>query len=100
MEKNLLTERRGQVIIITLNRPGRMNALDKESIKVGTKLIRELYYDKDIRVIIITGTGDRAFCAGADLKEREKMNMGEVREYIKMIKETFSDIENLSKPVI
>ena len=100
MDKNLLVEKKGEICIITLNRPDRMNSLDRETIKSGFKLIREIHYDKNIRVVVITGSGDRAFCAGADLKEREGMNMSEVRLYIKMIKEAFSDIENLPKPVI
>ena len=80
MEDNILTERKGDLFIIKLNRPKRMNALDRGTIKTGVKLIKELYYDKGSRVAIITGSGNKAFCAGADLKEREGMNMGEVRE--------------------
>lgn len=101
MENNsLLIERIDEIVIVKLNRPERMNALDRQTIRYGAKLIRELYYDKECRAVIITGSGNKAFCSGADLKEREGMDMGEVREYIKLIKETFSDIENLSKPVI
>jgi enoyl-CoA hydratase/carnithine racemase len=63
-------------------------------------MIKNIQYDKDIRVVIVTGTGDRAFCAGADLKEREHMSMSEVRQYIRAIRDTFTDIENLPIPVI
>jgi enoyl-CoA hydratase/carnithine racemase len=51
-------------------------------------------------VLIVTGAGDSAFCAGADLKEREGMTMDEVRQYIRYIRDTFTEIENLPIPVI
>ncbi|WP_455391624.1 enoyl-CoA hydratase-related protein [[Eubacterium] cellulosolvens] len=99
-EGNLLTERRGQIQIVTINRPERMNALDRPTLMEGAKLIKELHYDKDTRVVIVTGAGEKAFCAGADLKERENMSMSEVRQYIRRIRDTFTDIENLPMPVI
>jgi len=99
-EPNILTERKNSVLIVTLNRPRYMNALNIETLKEGKKILTEIYFDPEIRVVIITGAGDKAFCAGADLKEREKMSEMEVRHYIKTIKDTLVDIENLSKPVI
>lgn len=99
-EDSILTEKRDSILIVTLNRPEFMNALNLETLKKGKKILTDVYFDPDIRAVIITGAGDRAFCAGADLKEREKMNEVEVRHYIKTIRETLLDIENLSKPVI
>ncbi len=99
-EDSILTERKGHILIVTLNRPERMNALDRSTLAAGAKFIKELNYDRDIRVVIITGTGDKAFCAGADLKERENMTMSEVRQYIHTIRDTFTNIENLPIPVI
>ncbi len=99
-EDNILTEKRDSVLIVTLNRPKYMNALNLETLSQGRKILTDVYFDPDIRAVIITGAGDRAFCAGADLKEREKMNEVQVRHYIKTIRETLIDIENLSKPVI
>lgn len=99
-EGNLLSERRGQILIVTINRPERMNALDRPTLIEGAKLIKEMHYDKETRVVIVTGAGDKAFCAGADLKERENMSMSEVRQYIRTIRDTFTDIENLPMPVI
>ena len=87
-------------MIVRINRPDRMNALDRPTLELGAKLIKNIQYDKDIRVVIVTGTGDRAFCAGADLKEREHMSISEVRQYIRAIRDTFTDIENLPIPVI
>lgn len=99
-EPNILTEKKNSILIVTLNRPRYMNALNIETLKEGKKILTDIYFDPDIRVVIITGAGDKAFCAGADLKEREKMSEVQVRHYIKTIKDTLVDIENLSKPVI
>ncbi|UCE74771.1 MAG: enoyl-CoA hydratase/isomerase family protein [Methanomassiliicoccales archaeon] len=99
-EGNILTERKDSVLIVTLNRPKFMNALNLETLKEGRQILTEVYFDPEIRAVIITGAGEKAFCAGADLKEREKMSEVAVRHYIKTIRETLIDIENLSKPVI
>jgi enoyl-CoA hydratase/carnithine racemase len=99
-EANILTEKRDSVFIVTLNRPEFMNALNIETLKEGRDVLNEIYFDPDIRAVIITGSGEKAFCAGADLKEREKMSEAQVRHYIKTIRDTLMDIENLSKPVI
>lgn len=98
--ENLLIERRNQMLIVTINRPDRMNALDRTTLSEGAKFIKDLHFDNETRVVILTGTGNKAFCAGADLKEREGMSMGEVRKYIRTIRNTFTDIENLPMPVI
>ena len=99
-EGNILTEKKDSVLVVTLNRPQFMNALNLETLKEGKKILTDVYFDPEIRAVIITGAGDKAFCAGADLKEREMMSEVEVRHYIKTIRETLIDIENLSKPVI
>ena len=100
-EDSLLVERRDDgIIIITINRPERRNALDRHTLAAGRTLIRDIHYDSSARVLIVTGTGDKAFCAGADLKEREHMTMVEVRQYIRYIRDTFTEMESLPIPVI
>ena len=97
----LLVERRDDgIIIITINRPERRNALDRPTLAAGRTLIRDIQYDRSARVLIVTGAGDKAFCAGADLKEREHMTMVEVRQYIRYIRDTFTEMESLPIPVI
>jgi enoyl-CoA hydratase/carnithine racemase len=97
----LLVDRRDDgIVIVTINRPERMNALDRPTLARGRTLIRDILYDKTVRVLVVTGTGDRAFCAGADLKEREDMTMVEVRQYIQYIRDTFTEVESLPIPVI
>ena len=98
---SLLVERRDDgIIIITINRPERRNALDRPTLAAGRTLIRDIQYDRSARVLIVTGAGDKAFCAGADLKERENMTMVEVRQYIRYIRDTFTEMESLPIPVI
>ena len=98
---SLLVERRDDgIIIITINRPERRNALDRPTLAAGRTLIRDIQYDRSARVLIVTGAGDKAFCAGADLKEREHMTMVEVRQYIRYIRDTFTEMESLPIPVI
>ncbi len=100
-EDSLLVERRDDgIIIITINRPERRNALDRPTLAAGRTLIRDIQYDRSARVLIVTGAGDKAFCAGADLKEREHMTMVEVRQYIRYIRDTFTEMESLPIPVI
>src|ERR1700733_8454993 len=67
----LLTENRGQIRVLTINRPDRMNAISPE---LGDALIEafvEANADDQVRVVVLTAVGDRAFCAGADLKARK-----------------------------
>jgi len=99
--ESLCIDRRDDgIVIVTINRPERRNALDRPTLAAGRQLIRDIHYDRSARVLIVTGAGDKAFCAGADLKERETMTMMEVRQYIQYIRDTFTEIENLPIPVI
>lgn len=72
-------EREGSAAIVTLNRPDRRNALDRPTLRELGRLGRELAADSTVRAVVLTGSGDKAFCAGADLKERAGMSDDEVR---------------------
>ncbi len=96
----LKVEQKGQIAILTLNRPEIMNALNFPLLKELNHFITEANFDKGVRVIIITGAGEKAFCAGADLKERRTMSPDEVKRYIFTIRTTFTAVEYLPKPVI
>jgi enoyl-CoA hydratase len=69
MSDVLLRERRGAVEVLTLNRPEKRNALNRELLDAMSSTFAELEHDDDVRVIVITGAGDRAFSAGMDLAE-------------------------------
>lgn len=72
----VLSERRGAVLILTLNRPGRRNAADRETSLTVDALLRAAEADDSIGAIVLTGAGDRAFCSGMDLKEAATTGAG------------------------
>src|SRR5581483_3972483 len=68
LEKGALAERRGNVMVITINRPEARNAVNAAvSIGLGDAL-EEAQHDPEVRAVVVTGAGDKSFCAGADLK--------------------------------
>jgi len=75
-------ERRGAVAILTIDRPERMNALSWATVQRLGELGRELASDPGVLLVVLTGAGDKAFCAGADLKERQAMTRNQVREML------------------
>ena len=96
----ILEERRDQVAVLTLNRPAVMNSFNLGMLKSLKEHVEALHFDPEVRVVIITGAGEKAFCAGADLKERATYSEQQVREFIFTIRNTFTFIEYMSKPVI
>ena len=99
-EQVLLTEEKDGVVTLTLNRPKVMNCLNFELLHALKKQVDELRFNTTARVIIITAAGEKAFCAGADLKERATLTPIQVKEYIFTIRDLFATIENINKPVI
>jgi len=98
-EPGVLIER-GPVTTVTLNRPDAANALDRSTLHELQQAIWGIESDTSIRAVIITGSGEKAFCAGADLKERAIMSQDEVRDYIHMIRDAITSVERLPQPVI
>ncbi|MFO8083136.1 MAG: enoyl-CoA hydratase-related protein [Desulfobacterales bacterium] len=96
----LRIERKGEVVVLKLNRPKVMNALNFSLLIALKDEIARLQFAADVRAIIITGEGEKAFCAGADLKERSAMDTMEVKKFIVTIRNLFTAIEQLNKPVI
>ncbi len=94
------TERRGPLAIWTIDRADRRNALSRAVVRELGRLAREARGDRTLRAVIITGAGEQAFCAGADLKERQGMEMEEVRDFLSLYRVSFRDIDELDKPVI
>jgi len=88
------------VVVLKLNRPEVMNAFNFSLLNALKNEIERLRFDNDVRVVVITGEGERAFCAGADLKERSTMDPVEVKKFILTIRNLFTSIEQLNKPVI
>lgn len=88
------------VATVTLNRPEAANALNVAMLKELHETFRVLSYNRDVRVVIVTGEGEKAFCAGADLKERKGMDDATTRETIALIGDVVNACEALAQPVI
>ncbi|MGA2228881.1 MAG: enoyl-CoA hydratase-related protein, partial [Syntrophobacteraceae bacterium] len=100
MEQDLILEdRQDQIAVLTLNRPEVMNSFNFEMLRALRLRMETLNFDPEIRVVIVTGAG-KAFCAGADLKERATLSEMQVREFIYTIRNLFTFIEYMNKPVI
>ena len=96
----LLIEEESGVVTLTLNRPEVMNSFNFAMLHALRDQIDSIRFKPDIRVVIITAAGEKAFCAGADLKERATLPPDKVKEYIFTIRNLFTSIEQLNKAVI
>ena len=93
-------ERRGSIALVTLDRPERMNALSRALVARFGELGREIATQADVRLVIVTGAGDKAFCAGADLKERAGMSDGEVRALLLSYESELGWLESIDVPTV
>ncbi|MGR3206831.1 enoyl-CoA hydratase [Bacillus glycinifermentans] len=101
MDPNILSSvQQGKIAVLTLNRPHAANSLSLELLGELRGLLRDIKSDPAIRCVIITGKGDRTFCAGADLKERARMNRTEAKQAVSLIQSVIHEIEALPQPVI
>src|SRR5690606_15871975 len=98
---HLLIETENKIAVVTLNRPQALNALNKELLSELSSFLDEAEKNHEIRVIILTGSGEKSFVAGADIKEFSDFNgqQGELLAREGQDK-VFNKVENLSKPVI
>jgi len=98
--KNLLFEKVNKIAKITINRPEKLNALNAETFSELNHLLDFLQNDNSILVVIITGSGEKAFVAGADIKELSNLDTNNGVKFSLFGQSVFNKIENLSKPVI
>jgi enoyl-CoA hydratase len=97
---SVLAERRDGVLLLTLNRPERLNALDRATLGELDRWCGDLASDPDIRVVVVTGAGDRAFSAGADINELQVLEFDAAYEQMRLGQRVFDRIESLPQPVI
>lgn len=98
--QNLLFEKDDGIGIITLNRPKALNALNAATMYELSALADEIAKDDTVKVVIIIGSGEKAFVAGADITEMQSMSAIEGRNWGKLGQMVFNKIENLPQPVI
>ena len=99
--ENILVEFQGSAAIIIINRPEQLNALNKRTIEELNRALTALLRNKEVRGVIITGSGDKAFVAGADIKEFAHFNKVEGKELARSGQEKLFDfIEYYPKPII
>jgi enoyl-CoA hydratase len=101
MYQSLLTSLENGVITVTINRPDKLNALNKTVIEELGKLIRNIYEDPSIKAAVLTGAGVKSFVAGADISEFLELDGSGGQKLAQTGQDTvFSAIENCPKPII
>ena len=98
--ENLTLERDGAVAVLTLNRPKVLNALNTPTMDELRRALLEVKHDAALRVLIITGAGEKSFVAGADINELAVQTPTQGKEHALKGQHVFDLIENLGKPVI
>lgn len=93
-------EQKEHLAYVTLHRPSVMNAFNYDMLTELEQITESIRINPDIRVVVFTGAGDRAFSVGADLKERKTLTDGQVKRNIYKIGEVFTAIAELPQPTI
>lgn len=98
--ENLLTENREAVLWITINRPQKLNALNVATVRELDRAIAEAASDGSVHALVITGAGEKAFVAGADIAELNTLGPEQAKEFALRGQAVFGRIERMRKPVI
>lgn len=98
--KNVILEKQGNIATVTINRPKALNALNSETLKDIDTVLDNLENDKEVYAVILTGAGDKAFVAGADISEMKDLNEEQGTEFGTLGNNVFRRLEKLDKPVI
>ena len=98
--ENIRVEKNGKLATVTLDRPKVLNALNAATFAELNSVFDELETDEEVRVVLLTGAGERAFAAGADIRELAAAEQGAGKAFALRGQAVFRKIETLSKPVI
>jgi enoyl-CoA hydratase len=96
----IILDKKDNIAVLTLNRPEKLNALNNQTLIEMKDALTSVQHDDKIYVLIITGSGKKAFAAGADIEELNKLNVLSGKKFTELGQSVFSQIENLGKPVI
>jgi enoyl-CoA hydratase len=99
-KKNILVEITDGIGVVKINRPGSLNALNTETVEELASTLEELEQDAAVKVVVITGAGDRAFVAGGDIKEMVDMTPPAAQAYARKGHQMIKTMEKMKKPVI
>ena len=100
MYQNILTENQEGILVLTINRPAKLNALNQETLAEIKQAITAVYTDETVKGVIITGAGEKAFVAGADIAEFGGLNAEKGQKLAQNGHDIFFLIERCPKPVI
>ena len=100
IDRQIVVNQKGRITTIQLNRPNVLNAIDREMLDALDAEITQLKRDESMRVVILTGSGERAFCAGADLKHIATFDTTDIRQWVIDGNRILSRLASLPVPVI
>ena len=98
--QNILVERYGSIAVLTVNRPRALNALNTETLTELEHALREIEADDSVRVLIVTGTGQKAFIAGADIGEMADLDAKGAKRFAAVAHRAFNALDDLRVPTI
>ncbi|MCI5914811.1 MAG: enoyl-CoA hydratase-related protein [Christensenella sp.] len=98
--QNILVERYGSIAVLTVNRPRALNALNTETLTELEHALREIEADDSARVLIVTGTGQKAFIAGADIGEMADLDAKGAKRFAAVAHRAFNALDDLRVPTI
>ncbi len=98
--ENVVVEKENNIAVLSINRPKALNALNYDTLTDIKTAVKALSDDDEVAVVIITGAGEKAFVAGADIKEMRDMTPLEARRFMLYGQSVFNMIDNLPKPTI
>lgn len=97
---HLIVEQQGQVLSVVLNRPKALNALNSQLLSEFNQVLDRFEQDASIRLLVVTGAGEKAFCAGADIKELVELSALQMKEFLSHGQRIFRRLETIRKPSI
>ena len=98
--QNLLVEISNHIATVTINRPDKLNALNHQTLEELNQFLDRVEHDEQVKGILLTGAGNKAFVAGADLKEIQQLNAESAISFARFGQQIFNRIENFPKPII